>query len=205
MNQDKPLELSHDYDGIEELDNDLPRWWLGIFWATALLALFYVPYYHWMRPDKLPANAWEKADAERRTVLTTTDQDNAQQEGEDLTALYEKNDWQEDGKMTYRTFCVPCHAADGGGGIGPNMTDDYYIHGGTLADLVHIVSEGVPSKGMVPWKASLRPDDIRAVAFYLRSLRGTTAANPIPAQGELVDSEGRIQADLEAQSSSPVE
>lgn len=203
MSQDKPVEISHDYDGIEELDNDLPRWWLGIFWVTILLALFYVPYYHWLRPDKLPVNAWEKAEAERLAALATTEEENAQQEGPNLVALFDAGEWQESGKKTYDTYCVPCHAADGGGGIGPNMTDDYYIHGGTLEDLIRVVTEGVPAKGMVPWKATLKPEDIQAVAFYMRSLRGTSAANPIPPQGELVDSDGHLLNDEPLDPSTP--
>ena len=187
---------AHDFDGIEEHDNDLPRWWLSIFWVTILFAFFYVPYYHFMNPGQLPENAYaaemDKIEAERAEMMAQKEEAAKNDPSLTLAGRYEAGGWEELGKQVYMTNCMACHAADGGGGIGPNMTDDYYIHGGTLEDIKRIVEEGVLAKGMVAWKGILKPEDLDAVVFYMRALRGQTAANPKEPQGEKVDADGKF-------------
>ncbi|MCB1042935.1 MAG: c-type cytochrome [Acidobacteria bacterium] len=190
MSEDRKVDVPHDYDGIEELDNDLPRWWLGIFWVTTLFAVFYWPYYHWINPQKLPEAAWKAENAAREAERAAAPAETT--ESLDLDARYAAGGWEETGKTVFDTYCVPCHAADGGGGIGPNLTDDYYIHGGTLANIHQVISDGVVEKGMMSWKPVLKPDDLDAVAFFIRSLRGTTPASGIAPQGELVDESGQF-------------
>ncbi len=184
----------HDLDGIEELDNDLPRWWLGIFWVSIGLALFYVPYYHFLHPEKLPRAALQ-ADLDARAEALAKVEAAAPKGDDAETQLREKmvaGGWQESAKTDYNTFCMPCHATDGGGTIGPNFTDDYYIHGGTLTDIKRVITDGVPDKGMISWKASLKPDQIENLAFYIQSLRGTTPAVAKEPQGTKVDEMGRF-------------
>ena len=204
--EDKLMEHSHDFDGIEELDNDLPRWWLGIFWVSMVLGIFYVPYYHFMHPEKLPSAAWEAdhtakveamAAAEAAAADVSADAGGAGAPGGEeleaaLWAKYEAGGWQEAGKKDFDIYCMPCHAPDGGGTIGPNFTDDYYIHGGKLTDIQHIINVGVPAKGMISWKVSLKPDQIERLTFYIRSLRGTTPAVAKAAEGKLVDEIGNF-------------
>ena len=204
--EDKAMEHNHDFDGIEELDNDLPRWWLGIFWVTMALAVFYVPYYHFMHPEKLPSAAWEaentaKIDAAVGAEAATPDataESGTSGGGEELEAAlwakYEAGGWQDAAKADFNTYCMPCHAPDGGGTIGPNFTDDYYIHGGRLTDILHVINEGVPAKGMISWKISLKPDQIERLTFYIHSLRGTTPAVPKAPEGKLVDEKGNFVA-----------
>lgn len=198
---DKQLEHSHDFDGIEELDNDLPRWWLGIFWVTSLVAVFYVPYYHFINPEKLPHAALEaevaaitaQREAAKAEAATVVDESGQSLSGEEaLMARFKRGGWEEDGKSVYDTYCMPCHLPDGGGSIGPNFTDDYYIHGGTLTDIQRTITEGVPEKGMVSWKLALKPEQIDNVAFYIRTLRGKTPAIAKEAQGKLVDDAGNF-------------
>jgi cytochrome c oxidase cbb3-type subunit 3 len=121
---------------------------------------------------------------------------NTEQPGEDLEATlqaeYAAGGWAEAGNADFQTFCMPCHAADGGGTIGPNFTDDYYIHGGRLTDIMNTIINGVPEKGMISWKASLKPEQIKNLTFYIRSLRGTTPAVAKDPQGRKVDEAGNF-------------
>lgn len=89
------------------------------------------------------------------------------------------------GKEIYDLNCVPCHGKFGEGGIGPNLTDDYWIHGGRYADLIHIINVGVPAKGMIAWDRTLKPQQIEEVASYIETLRGTDPPNPKAPQGDL--------------------
>lgn len=192
MSQD--LQEQHDFDGIEELDNDLPRWWLGIFWVTIGFAVFYVPYYHWLHPEKLPEAALE-AEQARIMALREASSPAADASVDPLVALekkYAAGDWKAGAQASYTTYCLACHAVDGGGGIGPNFTDDYYLHGGQLTDIIKVITDGVPEKGMVPWKGVLKPEQIEGLAFFIRDLRGKTAANPKEPQGKQVDEAGKF-------------
>jgi len=193
MSKDKQVQHPHDYDGIVELDNDLPRWWLGIFWVTAIFAAGYVVYYHWLHPENLPIESYRAAMeivvADR--AAATKDRVPVANQAAQLDALYLVGGW-ETAKADFTTFCVACHAADGGGGIGPNFTDDYYLHGGKLSDFVRVITEGVPEKGMVSWRPVLKPDQIANLACLIKSLRGTTPAAPKPPEGRQVDADGNF-------------
>lgn len=186
----------HDFDGIEEHDNPLPNWWLSIFWVTIAFAIFYVPYYHFIAPEKLPEASYaaemESIEAERAEMQAQKEEAAKSDPSLTLEGRYAAGGWEEQGKQVYMTNCMACHGPDGGGTIGPNMTDDYYIHGGTLSDIKKIVEEGVLPKGMVAWKGILKPDDLDAVVFFMRSLRGTTPANPKAPEGKQVDADGNF-------------
>ncbi len=200
MSEDKSKQHQHDFDGIEELDNALPGWWLGIFWVSVALAVFYVPYYHFIRPDKLPRASYEAAVAaieEQRSQQAAARAVETERAGGGLMARYEAGAWREDAQKTWTTFCLACHAADGGGGIGPNFTDDYYIHGGKIEDFIRVINEGVPEKGMVSWKALLKPEQIENVSFFIRDLRGKPAAQPKDPEGRKVDEDGAFIEDAE--------
>lgn len=202
-------EHEHDFDGIEEQDNPLPGWWLSIFWVTIGIAIFYVPYYHFMNPEKLPRAALAADLAARETQLQEAEAAaqaqaeaaaaEAEAKGEvvldEEAALQAKMDaggWLDAAKANFATYCVPCHLSDGGGSIGPNFTDNYSIHGGKLTQIRHVITEGVPAKGMVPWKLSLKPDQIEELSFYIKSLRGTTPAVAKAPEGQLMDEAGNL-------------
>lgn len=187
----KPLEesdllLSHEYDGIQELDNALPPWWKNLFYVTLIFGVIYMLMYHVMEIWKLP-------EAKYVTELQTSQEPTASTEktGES-SAPAEQGDKTKEakllaGKKVYMINCVACHAPDGGGAVGPNFCDEYWIHGGAKEDLVRIINEGVLEKGMISWKTLLSKEQIDDVADYILSLQGTTPANPKEPQGTKVD------------------
>ena len=168
---------------------------MGICWVTIIFSILYVPYYHFMYPEKLPENALMAtmaAEAEAAKVEAEAAPEKTGDIEAELKTAFAAGGWEEAGKQTFNTYCAACHGPDGGGLIGPNFTDDFYIHGGKLGDIVRVTTEGVPDKGMVPWKTTLKPNQIHEVSFYIRSLRGTTPATPKDPQGQKVDEDGNF-------------
>jgi len=172
---DAPL-LDHDADGIKELDNNLPRWWVWLFNLSIVFSAIYLLYYHVLGKGELQAAAYEKemavgdvikgkAMAEFEATLGTL------QPSTDEVTLAK-------GQSVYAVSCLPCHRDDGGGLVGPNLTDDYWIHGPQFSDNLKTIWNGVPEKGMVSWKGLLKPDEIKAVASYIYTLRGARLATP---------------------------
>lgn len=172
--------LDHDYDGIKEYDNPLPRWWLWLFYLTIAWAGVYVVYYHFgPGPDPEAEYRAEMAAAEAAGIGVGAADLAARLEAglNDPTVLAT-------GKAVYDKNCVACHGPDGGGLVGPNLTDDHFIHGPKPADLLKVIREGVPAKGMLAWEKTLGPDELVGVAAYVHSLRGTTPANPKAPEGK---------------------
>jgi cytochrome c oxidase cbb3-type subunit 3 len=183
-----PLLMDHDADGITELDNNLPQWWVWLFVLTCVWAAGYLVYFHLMDgPGQIAQYEQEMAAAAKAEVVVATEPA-APGEAAPATAAVDEPSTDEavlaQGKDLYIKNCLVCHAPDGGGLIGPNMTDDYYIHGPLFADSVRIINEGVLAKGMISWKSVLKPDEIHAVASYIFTLRGTTPATPKAPEGE---------------------
>lgn len=185
IEQEKEIELDHEYDGIKELDNDLPPWWVYLFYATVIFSVIYLGKYHlfggdgqYVELEKELAKAEIEIEEYKKTApdLLTVENVVYLTDPADLAA----------GKAIYDQNCVACHAADGGGGIGPNLTDNHWILGGGIKDIFVTISEGGrDGKGMVPWKSQIKPTDIQKVASYIKSLAGTTPANPKAAEGDL--------------------
>ncbi len=172
----EPLLLDHNYDGIQELDNNLPRWWVWLFYITIIFSAVYLVYYHVTRTGDLQA-------AEYASEMKAGEQikNGAMSKFEaSLASLQPSTDPAvlQAGRQTYAKFCAPCHRVDGGGLVGPNLTDDYWIHGSTYADSVKVIWDGVPAKGMITWKTVLKPEEIQAVASYIYTLRGTKLLSP---------------------------
>lgn len=183
--QEYALMLDHNYDGIRELDNHMPPWLKFLYFATVVFSVGYLLVYHvfsWapLQDEEFEIEMQQAAIAIERyrsTQANLIDENNVELLN-DAQSLAE-------GKKIYEQNCVACHAADGGGGVGPNLTDEYWIHGCDISDVFRIVKYGVPQKGMVPWEASLRPQQIQQVASYVLSLQGVQPANPKEPQGEL--------------------
>jgi cytochrome c oxidase cbb3-type subunit 3 len=171
-----PLLMDHEADGIRELDNKLPRWWVWLFYLTIIFSVIYVAYYHVLRAGPLMAGeyAQEMKTGERIKSAALAKFESSietiEPSGDELVLAT--------GKQTFGRLCAPCHRVDGGGLVGPNLCDDYWIHGNKFSDNLKIVWNGVPAKGMVTWKGVLKPDEIYAVASYVFSLRGTKPPNP---------------------------
>lgn len=180
--------LDHNYDGIEEYDNDLPNWWKYLFVLTVVFGLIYVPYYH-MGPGlsqeetlvlDLQKIEKDKKLKEEKAALAP------KAEVVDLAAVVADPDKIKKGKEVFATNCASCHGVDGGGIIGPNLADAYWIHGGTPEMIKMTIENGVLDKGMLAWKGVLKDNDILSLVAYVKSLNGTTPANPKAPQGELV-------------------
>ncbi|MDX5404149.1 MAG: c-type cytochrome [Bacteroidota bacterium] len=187
--------LDHDYDGIKELDNNLPPWWLYGFYFTILWAIGYMFYYEFLGigPDQEMlyeqemAAAQEEVDAYLASASNLVDE-NSVVAIEDAARL-------EKGSKIFAQNCAACHAADGGGLVGPNLTDQYWIHGGSIQDVFKTIKYGVPAKGMIPWQDQLSPTQMQDVASYILTLQGTTPAVAKEPQGELYRPDGEAAAD----------
>ncbi|MCF7561332.1 c-type cytochrome [Sabulilitoribacter multivorans] len=187
----KPIEeegeiiLDHNYDGIKELDNNLPPWWLYGFYASIIFGAIYLLRFHVFdganQYDELATElAQAKIDIEayKKTAKNLVDVNT-------VTLLTDAADLSA-GKTIFETNCVACHMADGGGGIGPNLTDKYWILGGDIKGVFKTVSEGGRSgKGMIAWKQQLKPLEMAQVSSYVLTFQGTTPANPKVAEGDI--------------------
>jgi cytochrome c oxidase cbb3-type subunit III len=179
MTEEKdPLLLDHEVDGIRELDNNLPRWWVWLFVLTTIFAFIYMMYYHVLRIGDLQVVEYEKeakaGNEIKMAALTKFESSLATLEPSKDPATLGL------GKTTFVKMCAPCHRADAGGLVGPNLCDDYWIHGSKFVDNLKVIYNGVPAKGMVTWKGVLKPNEIHAVASYIYTLRGTHPVNPKP-------------------------
>lgn len=187
LEKEADIDLGHDYDGIRELDNSLPPWWLWLFYGTIIWAAVYLWYYH--VSDRGPGMeqeyiaAMQMGEKERAKYLAS--QSDAIDE-KTVTLLTAEADLAE-GKEIYVANCLVCHGAAGEGGVGPNFTDKYWIHGGRVNDVFSTIKYGVPEKGMISWKAQLRPAAMQKVASYILSLQGTNPPNQKAPQGVLFD------------------
>ena len=174
--------LDHEYDGIQEYDNPLPKWWLATLWGTVIFAALYalnVPGIG-IGKGRLADYAADSA----RTASLIAQHDPLNSITEDTVLAASRNAAiREQGRALFAANCAACHAADGGGIIGPNLTDGYWIHGGRPIDVFRTAANGVADKGMPTWKAVLSRDQLVAVAGYVMTLRGTTPASPKPPQG----------------------
>ncbi|MFQ6609249.1 MAG: cbb3-type cytochrome c oxidase N-terminal domain-containing protein [Fidelibacterota bacterium] len=245
--------LDHNYDGIRELDNDLPPWWLNLFYITIIWGVGYFLYFHVFNFGDSSAIEYQKemnpgmvidkgsslfqgynspwadetieltpklrkqlenyigpnvpfslliAEAKRKASVEDLAILNASFSGEEFDfsatqipeALKEEvktyNPLEDDtsiaqGKEIWLKNCTSCHGVFGEGGIGPNMTDQYWMHGGSFNNIMNTIIHGVPTKGMIAWSSTLRPDDILKVGSYILTIQGTNPPNPKAPQGEL--------------------
>lgn len=179
-NKEEDRLLEHEYDGIKEYDNPLPRWWLWIFYATIVFAPLYYVLPGWLGENggnvaEYEADVAAHKAAEPAPAPTISD--------DALRALAKDDEALEEGKEVYVKNCVACHGADGGGVIGPNLTDDAWIHGGTPGAIHKTLVVGVLTKGMPAWERLLKPEEIDHVTAYVISLQGTKPANPKAPEG----------------------
>lgn len=178
----------HDYDGIQELDHPLPRWWLNLFYGTIIFSIIYVGYYEFY--DTTPVS--KKLEA---TMLKIeTEKAKFDQESLKATAEINVDDILKDpkalalGAESYQQVCAACHAAKGEGLVGPNLTDKYWIHSkGDFQGILSAILKGFPDKGMPPWEAIVPKERHAPLAAYVMSLQGSNPSNPKAPQGELVN------------------
>jgi cytochrome c oxidase cbb3-type subunit 3 len=188
VESDKDVMLDHDYDGIKELDNDLPPWWKYGFYLTIVSGIVYFISYHVTHNSKssLEEYEYEMAEAEksvnayRATLASNVDETNA---------TYVTDAGKLDaGKATFVKNCAVCHGPEGQGLVGPNFADKYWVYGNKAGDLFKIVKNGT-NKGMKAWKDELSPVDIQNVISYIYTLQGTNPANQKAPDGVIVEEE----------------
>ena len=179
------LLLHHDYDGIKELDNNLPPWWVYLFYACIIFSVVYLVRFEIMGADNQETELKkEMAQAQidiaeyKKTAPDLMDENS-------VTLLTDAANLAA-GKAIYTTNCVACHRADAGGQIGPNLTDDQWILGGGIKNVFHtLVNGGRDGKGMISWKGTLKPKQMQEVASYILSLKGTNPKDPKAPEGEV--------------------
>jgi cytochrome c oxidase cbb3-type subunit 3 len=184
VENENEIMLDHDYDGIRELDNDLPPWWKYGFYLTIIVSVVYLIHYHVANTGDLQIAEYTK-EVERgkmevaefmKNAANNVDESNVKMlEGADL----------ENGKQVFISTCAACHGKLGEGGVGPNLTDAYWVHGGSLADIFKSIKYGWADKGMKAWKEDLSPVQIAQITSFIRSINGTNPANGKAPQGDL--------------------
>ncbi len=171
----------HDYDGIKELNNPMPKWWLWLFYITIVFAIVYFVRYHVMHTGALQDEEYENEMAEAARELNSL---KTQTLDETNVVLLEDAANLAAGKEIYDKNCLVCHLSKGEGLVGPNLTDEYYIHGGSIGDIFKIIKIGNPSMGMISWKDQLSPLQIQQVSSFIYKMDGTNPPNQKEAQGE---------------------
>lgn len=186
LEKEADIMLDHNYDGIRELDNHLPPWWTGLFYVTIVFALAYLGFYHLSDTLPLPIKEYENelavADEQARKMkasnpVAAIDETNVSIVT-DAAALA-------DGKTTFLTNCASCHRKDGGGDIGPNLTDEYWKHGGSVQEIFKVVRQGVQGTNMIAWEGFISPEKMQNVSSYILTLKGSNPENPKKPEGEL--------------------
>jgi len=182
--------MDHDYDGIKELDNDLPPWWKYGFYITIVFAFIYMFIFHISKTGDLQGAAYEKAMETARIAKEEFQKKDANSVTENNVKMLTDKDRLAAGKETFLANCAVCHGKLGEGIVGPNLTDDYWIHGGSIKNLFHTITFGWPDKGMKSWQADFPPSKINELASYVKSLHGTNPPNGKAPQGEIYKEEG---------------
>jgi cytochrome c oxidase cbb3-type subunit III len=187
VEEEKDIDLSHDYDGIRELDNKLPPWWVAAFALSILFAMVYLYRYHVSHSAPLMIEelqiSMKTAEAEQSAYLAKTGGNVNESNVKMLDAAGIAK-----GQALFTANCTPCHGPEGQGApVGPNLTDQYWIHGGAIADVFKTIKYGVVEKGMRSWKDDFSPVQMAQLASFVLSLQGTKPANPKEPQGVLID------------------
>ncbi|MCL2011413.1 MAG: c-type cytochrome [Cystobacterineae bacterium] len=179
--------VHHVYDGIEEEDNRLPNWWLAILFGTIVFAFGYWFVYETTQTLPSPLDEYE---GERNALAAQQAKQAADSplSNESIKSLVNDPATVEAGKKVFAGVCVSCHSAQGQGGIGPNLTDKYWLHGAEPMDIINAVENGFPDKGMEAWGARLGPEKVKQVAVFVESIRNTNVPGKAP-QGEIIAAE----------------
>lgn len=184
IEQESDVMLDHDYDGIKELDNVLPPWWVYLFYATVLFAGIYLVRFHMLGADN-QALEYTKSVEEAKLAVAEYQKSAPDLMTKDKVTLLTDKESLAQGKAIFQNTCVACHRADAGGQIGPNLTDDMWINGGGIKNVFNTIMEGGrDGKGMQAWKSTIKPTDIQKIASYVLSLQGSNPKNPKPTEPE---------------------
>lgn len=199
IDHEKDLQLDHDYDGIKELDNALPPWWLYGFYFTILFAGVYIYRYHVSGSAPLQVEELNIATVQAEKDLAAVMATMANKVDENTIEYKADPALIEEGKGIFAQNCKSCHGEQAqGASIGPNLTDVYWIHGGNIKDIFKTIKNGVQEKGMISWSQTLSPKQIAAVATFVKSLQGSNPPNPRAPQGTEYKDDQAAPADTAA-------
>jgi cytochrome c oxidase cbb3-type subunit 3 len=193
LERESEVATDHNYDGIVELDNSLPPWWVYMFYGTIAFGFAYVIYFHFLDG---PSQADEYNKEIELASLKKTEmlkQTAGKVDENSVTLLTEAADIAK-GKSSFITKCAACHGQAGEGGVGPNLTDEYWIHGGSINDIFKTIKYGVQEKGMIAWEAQMQPTEMQQVSSFIMSLKGTNPANAKAPQGNLYKAEAVVDS-----------
>lgn len=187
LDDEKEILLDHDYDGIHELNHPLPSWWLVIFYLTMIFAGIYYIYYTFMGgPTLMDEYKEEVAIVEK--AKAEWDKKNNSFDLDKYNAFIVTAKGKKLAKKVYKRKCRACHGIDGGGGVGPNLADNYWLNGnGSIQEVYKVIDKGVVDKGMEAWGEKLSKEQLMAVTSYVMNFKGTTPESPKEAQGNLFE------------------
>ena len=187
IEKEKDIILAHPHDGIYELDNDLPPWWLGLFYGSIVFAVVFIGYNHFSEYGQTTAEEYEASIKTAEIQIEKYLAGQANLVDESNVTMLEDEAGIAQGAKIYKERCIACHGAFGEGGIGPNMTDEYWLHGGGIKDVFKTVKYGVAGKGMQAWKDDLTASQMHQVSSFILTLQGTNPPNGKEPQGDLYE------------------
>ncbi len=186
--QDELRNPGHSFDGIEEYDNDMPSWWLNMFYVSVVFGVAYMAWYHLPFFD---SKSLQEEYEEAAAAVSVSAEEIRQAQAEAAASFSLETAVQDaalvaQGEKVYATNCASCHAASGEGLVGPNLTDGFWVHGSSFEEVSRVVAEGIPAKGMPAWEKIVGPDGVQAVVVFLKTLEGKGEGKPNakPPEGE---------------------
>jgi cytochrome c oxidase cbb3-type subunit 3 len=185
VEEEESILLDHDYDGIKELDNNLPPWWKYGFYITIVTSVIYLFHFHVFKTGDLQGKEYDNAIVQAKIEVDEFMKTSANNVDENTVKVLTEASDIATGKELFMANCVACHGKGGEGTVGPNLTDDYWIHGASIQDLFKTLKYGWVEKGMKAWKDDLSPMQIAQVASFIKTLKGTNPLNPKAPQGDL--------------------
>jgi cytochrome c oxidase cbb3-type subunit 3 len=192
IEEEESILLDHDYDGIRELDNNLPPWWKYGFYLTIVVAIVYLVDYHVIGTGDLQGKEYEKEMAQAKLEVDSFMKTSASNVDENTVILLTEASDIAAGKDVFAANCAACHGQLGEGTVGPNFADDYWMHGGSIQDIFKSIKYGWVEKGMKSWKEDLSPIQISQLTSFIKSLRGTNPPNGKAPQGDLYSENGSV-------------
>ena len=176
--------IVHEYDGIQEADNVLPRWWLGILYGSIIFAAFYWIGWQVLKAAPSPLLAYQ----EEKAAAEAADAERLKAQGpftpEKLVAMSKSPAIVGAGQKTFQSICAACHGQTAGGMVGPNLTDKFWIHGSKPEQIITTIRQGFTEKGMPAWGPQLGEEKVREVAAYVLSIKDSNVAGGKSPQGD---------------------
>lgn len=183
IEKEKDIMIEHPHDGIYELDNRLPPWWVSMFYATIIFGVAYFAYYHMFTTGKDQISQYKEEMRKGDIVKAQEAERQANLVNENSVTAVTEPARLDVGKTIFIEKCAACHGQKGEGGVGPNLTDEYWLHGGSVKKIFTTIKNGVPEKGMIAWKDQVKASDIQNLASFILTLKGTNPPNAKAPQG----------------------